>query len=1184
MATSDSETEFFVSAALDRLRSAFTKVDRKYAPVAMWNWNGHLHEAELGRQLTEFAGHGLAGVAMQARESLQTPYFGGRWWDAVDYTVRKGQTAGLTTWICDEYGSPSGSAGSTDARNGQTISAVLSAGPEHHAKTLVRKIHKIEGPQQIALEGRFPSGDPLVQVAARLDKDGHLDPSTFENLTRANTWSCPEGEWRLISFSVLTLDHHIDYLRPQTVKAFLAATYNAYEARYKSGFGSEIPGIFSHEPHIAAEPLPWTNALPARFKKDNGYDILEVLPLLVLRGGDETSKVRCDFYETVSALYEEAWFEQISSWCKRRGLEWTGYTEEHVAAHPARQGNYFRTIRHLSIPGTDHHGFRLDRPRTVQAAEVKSAVSVAALNGVDRSLAEAFGGAGWGVTPDQLRHGASLLAAYGIGFQVFRGFFYSMGSADAADDWPPSLSHQNPYWPHFGELVDYVTRLSSIVSQSKASTSIGVVYPWASIAANTADGRPNGRAREIASIYEGLIDGLLDKSVDVHVLDETVLGEARLENGVLKQGDVAVDTLILPPMPVIGRPAMRRIAAFARSGGVVVSVGERPSGSSEAGAKDRGISRTVTDVFGKNASASAGSKIGKGRAYEVGADLPEAIENIVGIVAPKITVEGSPDVFAVERHVDGAAVQIVVNRSEAKAKVSVTSGASGGAEVWNPETAEIVPLPLAGPRGKRKFDLELPPHATRLVVFDASARAARAKRGASSRRPKRTEFKTDWTFALADGTPIGQGAVKQFELPVLRTESFALGHGRLEQLRDPSYDDADWPETWLVRAGADIVGNWRGKWITGVRKHGGWAVDRLSDQHRRLRFTRSVEVNEPPIKAMVSFSAVDVASVYMNNIQVGKSEEWATPVTFNLMPYLKLGENTIVVDVECTSDSPISMLLESQIDLRSGDSVVLVSDSTWDVAAIPTEVWSERSYDRDTPLVTWERGRPPIQPWGHMPLKGDQTDFPRTLMYRQRLPVGCVGIGIPKIKGDYKVFVDVRERQADIEGIYNITTGKLLSVEIVAVDRSSGILGPLDLYARSVSVALKPWAELGYGWYSGTGIYERNFDLTAGQADSRVVLELGDVRHTAEVFVNNRRVGARLWAPYEFDISPYVQKGLNSLTVRVSNLLANEMRWKRDETRMGDPWHRYWHEDNIESESLVSGLLGPVKVRFESIG
>ena len=52
------------------------------------------------------------------------------------------------------------------------------------------------------------------------------------------------------------------------------------------------------------------------------------------------------------------------------------------------------------------------------------------------------------------------------------------------------------------------------------------------------------------------------------------------------------------------------------------------------------------------------------------------------------------------------------------------------------------------------------------------------------------------------------------------------------------------------------------------------------------------------------------------------------------------------------------------------------------------------------------------------------------------------------------------------------------------------------------------------------------------------------------------------------------------MRVRVSNLAANEMRWRRDETRMGDPWHRYWHEGNIEPERLVSGLLGPVQVEL----
>ena len=229
--------------------------------------------------------------------------------------------------------------------------------------------------------------------------------------------------------------------------------------------------------------------------------------------------------------------------------------------------------------------------------------------------------------------------------------------------------------------------------------------------------------------------------------------------------------------------------------------------------------------------------------------------------------------------------------------------------------------------------------------------------------------------------------------------------------------------------------------------------------------------------------------------------------------------------------------------------------------------------------MTWERGGPPIKPWGHIPLLSEAVRFPRTLMYRQALPVGCVGIGIPIIKGDHRVYVDVRERTPDINGIYNITTGGLLSVEIEASDFSNGILAPLTLYTRPTTIPLKPWSEIGYDWYSGTARYERTFELTAAQAEARVILSLGEVNHHAQVAVNGHKVGVRLWPPYDFDLSGSVQKGSNSVRVRVSNLLASEMRWKRDENTMGDPWHRYWHEDNIEAAALKSGLLGPVEVR-----
>ena len=133
-----------MSRALNRLRSAFTKSAREHAPLAIWCWTGCPNEAELGRQMEDFASKGVGGVVVEAREGLQTPYFSERWWDAVDYTIRKGQSTGLKIWIHDQSSSPSEEINST----------VLLRSTDHQAKTLVRAIHDFTGPGQMSLEGR----------------------------------------------------------------------------------------------------------------------------------------------------------------------------------------------------------------------------------------------------------------------------------------------------------------------------------------------------------------------------------------------------------------------------------------------------------------------------------------------------------------------------------------------------------------------------------------------------------------------------------------------------------------------------------------------------------------------------------------------------------------------------------------------------------------------------------------------------------------------------------------------------------------------------------------------------------------------------------------------------------------------------------------------------------------------
>ncbi len=1166
-----------MSDAFAQLRERFQAPAPADRPLALWLWNGELHEAQISRQIRQMAEKGLGGVVIRASRGLRTPYLGDRWWETIEYAVGAAAKAGLSVWIGDDYRSPSGAAGDPGEADGQTASQVLASGPEHQGKALVRSLLEVEGPTEVSLEGRYPEGEPLVRVAGRVDAKQGLDPESLTAIPDEPTWECPEGPWQIFSFAVRQLDDRIDYLRPATVARFVEAAYAPYAER----LGDAIAGFAFDTPHLASQPIPWTDDLPEQFAARKGYALLPLLPQLIVRGGDTTATLRCDFYEVLAALYAESWFEQIAGWCEERGYTSMGHTEEHIAAHPARQGDYFRTMRAVPLPASDMHGFRSARPRTVQPAEIKPAVSVAALADRPRVAVRAFGGAGWSVTLDDVRRGLSRLALIGADLPVVESFHYSMDRAAAADDWPNTFLTQNPYWRQFGKVTSYAARLGALVRRTQAATTIGVLAPLTSVWANTADGRPNARARGIGEALESLVDGLFARRLDVHVVDSAFVLGSELDGATLREGRVAVNALVIPPVPVMERAVAARLAEFVKAGGRLIWGGELPSASSESGADDEELLRLVKPLTPPGASTKRGSRMGKGRIFMLKEEAADWLDQAAARLTTATSLTADIDGIALAaRRLDGGEVVLVVNETPDEQKVAVKTRARGAAELWDPESGSQQPLSTTGARTRRTAEFAIPGHTARAVVFDAATRPARAASSRRAPRVKPRELATEWQFALETGIPTGQGTVRRTELPVMRFQDFALGAGRLERLRDPAYDDSTWRELWLTTADASAVGNWRASWITGVRQPQGWVVRPDSEATDRLRFTKSLTIADPPIKAWATFVGVERATVYMNGTALGESDDWSNPVTYNIMPYLRLGQNTIVADVASTSATALSLLFEAQIDLRSGESLVVVSDASWDVQAPRSEMWTGTAFARDVPTVTWERGGPPVQPWGHIVLLGEPVRFPRTLMYRQRLPVGCVGIGIPYIKGVHKVYVDVRERTPDINGVYNITTGGVLSIEVNASDFSNGVLAPLALFMRPTTITLTPWGELGYTWYSGSAAYEQSVELTKAEASGTVVLNLGDVRHHAEVIVNNRSLGSRIWPPYRFDLTGAVNAGSNTVRVRVSNLAANEMRWRRDESRMGDPWHRYWHEDNIEPERLVSGLLGPVRLEL----
>ncbi len=86
---------------------------------------------------------------------------------------------------------------------------------------------------------------------------------------------------------------------------------------------------------------------------------------------------------------------------------------------------------------------------------------------------------------------------------------------------------------------------------------------------------------------------------------------------------------------------------------------------------------------------------------------------------------------------------------------------------------------------------------------------------------------------------------------------------------------------------------------------------------------------------------------------------------------------------------------------------------------------------------------------------------------------------------------------------------------------------------------LGSWTWTGLSSFSGEATYQRNFRLDPNLEGKRIELDLGQVGVTAEVWVNEKRVGERVWAPYRLDVTEYLHAGENRLTIAVTNSDSN---------------------------------------------
>ncbi|MBB3111543.1 hypothetical protein FHS18_003611 [Paenibacillus phyllosphaerae] len=686
-----------------RHQPKYAQPSSAYRIQPFWFWNGEMDDRELERQIREMADKGLGGFFLCPRQGLQIPYLSDNWFEKVRFVTDLAAKRNLEVWLYDEYPYPSGIAGGE----------VLLHHPDAKHKLLAHRSVPISGGGQAQLDlpwGQVlyakavpispATGAPVWEEAVDLrSRVGNIQTEqVFQKtgLTAYNNkrfftynpqkqlrWLAPAGSgpWEVHAFveeDVSDFKYYgtfVDPLHKDAMRTFIELTHQRYADTLGDRMPSTVKGMFTDETGLLGH-LPWSPVIAGYMKEKFGTDLHEQLPALLYDMGDQSAKVRYQYYQAIHELLRDNYHRQVHDWCEAHNLQY-------IAEVPSVR---MSTQRYSHIPGLDSAHEKLgrslewilDRYAHSFRYNPKMMTSLARQLGRERVLVECFHSVGWSMTLQDAKWMIDRLAALGVNMFNFHAFYYTTDGLTKHDA-PPSQFLQNPYWPHFGLLADYTARLSVLMSEGRMKTDLAVLYPTASIWAHMGNpfhefrycGEDQEEARRLQQLkddWHAMCKMLTLHQRDYDHLDSEILAEAQVDQGRIRLGQAEYSVLILPPMSALESEAWDVIRRFAESGGTVIAVGLLPYQTIDArtGVEEEtlawfGAERPTSRTYWADSAAEqelpriVDRQIGRGRAYWIeaqhGLKDNEAIHAFLRIVE-----RTSPALVRLE-HADDSAVR-----------------------------------------------------------------------------------------------------------------------------------------------------------------------------------------------------------------------------------------------------------------------------------------------------------------------------------------------------------------------------------------------------------------------------------------------------------------------------------------------------------------------------------------------
>jgi hypothetical protein len=492
--------------------------------LTLWSINAPLAEEELFTQLQAFAAHGLDGVVFHPRRYPGPPaYLSGPYFDVVSRVILRAKELGLAFWIYDEDGWPSGTAGGR----------MLADHPE-------------ETQRWLALVPE--TSDPGARASR--DENGRL-------------WHLEERTGPGVDYLSLTLGAR-----------FLDLTYRRYEEGLVPEAFAYVEAFFDDEPEFGIAhaydllpeggAIPWTPSLPADHLARHGVP-LDPAPLFF--DLPEADRARWRFWELLADLFAERFIRPLDEWCVARGKIFTAHLkgEEHPYFQVPTTGSAGRAFQAMTMPGIDalERGVGNDYyPRQASSAARQFSTG--------RTMAEAFGGAGWGASPADLERYLLWLGDHGVTDFVLHLSQLRLDSA-ALHDWPPSHPLHMTWGDSYRTVLSRVRKAVSgrpiadtlVVSPHRAI--MAAYRPWELPRTNVHNAAtyPDTPAGRINRAFLSLIERLHAAGVNYDVIDERTLEEfGRVEDGTLRVAQAHYASVLLPPSAIVAPATREAVAPF----------------------------------------------------------------------------------------------------------------------------------------------------------------------------------------------------------------------------------------------------------------------------------------------------------------------------------------------------------------------------------------------------------------------------------------------------------------------------------------------------------------------------------------------------------------------------------------------------------------------------------------------